>query len=246
MTRLDPIPGTAPIARVAGPHQSTVTTILRAVERGLFTAAEADMMIDRVRAHLTAPPIKPPVSDALPDKSRQDILVTTSRWFARHRLSGAESDDVPARGDDTVNAVLTHVSTDRPARGRRPASPPTAGQLLTITTHPAPPAATVLTVRGEVDALTSPQLRDSLLPHLNAANPQVIVDLTDVGFFTAAGLTVLASARQAAMATGVTLCLVASTRPVLLPLTITGLDRVFSISPNLTHALLRAGCGPDG
>jgi anti-sigma B factor antagonist len=146
-----------------------------------------------------------------------------------------------------VTAVLPPVSTDRPppAAAAQPNLHP-ARQLLTITTHPAPPAAIVLTVRGEVDMLTSTQLRDRLLPHLHDTVPQVIVDLTDVDFFTAAGLTVLVNARQAAVAAGITLCLVASTRPVLLPLTITGLDGMFDISPDLTHALLRAGCGPDG
>jgi anti-anti-sigma factor len=104
----------------------------------------------------------------------------------------------------------------------------------------------VLTVRGEVDMLTSTRLTDHLLPHVRGTVPHVIVDLTDVDFFAAAGLTVLVNARQAAVAAGITLCLVASTRPVLLPLTITGLDGVFDISPDITHALLRAGCGPDG
>jgi anti-anti-sigma factor len=101
-------------------------------------------------------------------------------------------------------------------------------------------------VRGEVDMLTSTQLTDHLLPHVRGTVPYVIVDLSGVGFFAAAGLTVLVNARDAAMTAGVTLCLVASTRPVLLPLTITGLDSLFDISPDLTHALLRAGCGPDG
>lgn len=146
-----------------------------------------------------------------------------------------------------MTAVLPPVSTDRlpPAVIAQP-DPHPAGQLLTITTHPAPPAAIVLTVRGEVDMLTSTQLRDRLLPHVRDTVPHVIVDLTAVGFFTAAGLTVLVNARQAAVAAGITLCLVASTRPVLLPLRITGLDGVFDISPDITHALLRAGCGPDG
>ena len=144
-------------------------------------------------------------------------------------------------------AVLPHVSTDR----HPPTATPqphrySATQLLTITTCPAPPAATVLTVRGEVDALTSTQLTDQLLPHVRDTVPHVIVDLTDVGFFAAAGLTVLVNARQAAMAAGTTLCLVASTRPVLRPLTITGLDSLFDIHPDLTHALVRASCGPDG
>ena len=147
-----------------------------------------------------------------------------------------------------MTAVLPHEWTDHPP------SVPTAQphlhhpvtRLLTVTVHPAPPAASVLTVRGEVDMLTSTLLRDRLLTHVRDTVGQVVVDLTGVGFLAAAGLTVLMNAREAAVAAGVTLCLVASTRPVLLPLTITGLDEVFDISPNLTHALLRAGCGPDG
>jgi hypothetical protein len=56
MAHIDPILSATPVARIAGPHQSTVATILRAVELGLFTAAQAELMIDRVRAHLTALP----------------------------------------------------------------------------------------------------------------------------------------------------------------------------------------------
>jgi anti-anti-sigma factor len=104
----------------------------------------------------------------------------------------------------------------------------------------------VLTVHGEVDMLTSTQLTDQLLPRVRGTVPHVIVDLTDVDFFAAVGLTVLVNAKDAATMAGTMLCLVASTRPVLLPLTITGLDGMFDISPDLTHALLRAGCGPDG
>lgn len=62
MTLVDPFLGAAPVATIAGPHQSTVATILRAVELGLFTAADADMMIDRVRTHLTAPPVRSPIA----------------------------------------------------------------------------------------------------------------------------------------------------------------------------------------
>jgi len=143
-----------------------------------------------------------------------------------------------------VTAVLPHPSTDHPPpTATAQPDPHPARQLLTITTHPAPPAATVLTVHGEVDALTSTQLTDHLLPHVRDTVPHVIVDLTGVEFFAAAGLTVLVNARQAAVAAGITLCLVASTRPVLLPLRITGLDSIFDISPDLTHALVRAGQG---
>jgi hypothetical protein len=38
---------------VAEPHRSTVTAIRRAAQRGLSTAAEAELLIDRVRTHAT-------------------------------------------------------------------------------------------------------------------------------------------------------------------------------------------------
>lgn len=142
-------------------------------------------------------------------------------------------------------AIVPSVSTHRPPPTAQSGLHP-ARQLLTVTTHLAPPAAIVLTVRGDVDVVTSAQLKDHLRPHVRDGVSQVIIDLTEVEFFSAAGLTVLVNTRQAAVAAGIKLCLVASTRPVLLPLTITGLDSMFDISPDLTHALLRAGCGPDG
>lgn len=57
MAHLDVTPISAPVAGIAEPHQSTVTVILRAVGLGLFTAATADMLIDRIRAHVIAPPV---------------------------------------------------------------------------------------------------------------------------------------------------------------------------------------------
>lgn len=38
-----------PFEGIAEPHRSIVVTILGAVEQGLFSEAEADMLIDRVR-----------------------------------------------------------------------------------------------------------------------------------------------------------------------------------------------------
>lgn len=53
MAHLDLSPATVPLA---DPHQSTVSAIQRGVRLGLFTAAEADLMIDRVRARVTRSP----------------------------------------------------------------------------------------------------------------------------------------------------------------------------------------------
>lgn len=76
MAPIDPILSTAPVARIAGPHQSTVATILRAVELGLFTAAQAELMIDRVRAHLTALPVTSPIPPQVVQSSVADTLLT--------------------------------------------------------------------------------------------------------------------------------------------------------------------------
>lgn len=56
MADVDPVLGTTPVAGIAESHQSTVAVILRAVGLGLFTTAEADMLIERVRAHAVAGP----------------------------------------------------------------------------------------------------------------------------------------------------------------------------------------------
>jgi hypothetical protein len=67
MTHIDPAPNTASIERIAEPHESTVAAIVRAAEVGLFTAAQAQRMIDRVRAHLTALPITGPAVSPRPN-----------------------------------------------------------------------------------------------------------------------------------------------------------------------------------
>lgn len=155
-----------------------------------------------------------------------------------------------------MTAVLPSVSSDRSAPAATPSAAVASGgalparrsgtDLLTVTAHPIPPGAVMIAVRGEVDLCTSPLLLDTLLAHLRIASPPLVIDLTDVGFFAAAGLTVLVTAREAAAAAEVRLYVVANSRPVLRPLTITGLDRTFDIHPDLTQTLLCLGGGPDG
>jgi len=54
MAHLDQIPAaTTATAGIAEPHQSTVASIQHAVGLGLFSAAEAELMIDRIRALTT-------------------------------------------------------------------------------------------------------------------------------------------------------------------------------------------------
>lgn len=117
---------------------------------------------------------------------------------------------------------------------------------LTVTADRVFPGVVLIRVRGEVDLVTSPLLLDALLAHLHGPGSQLIIDLTAVDFFGAAGLAVLDTVRQTTLAAGTGLRLVAHTRPVLLPLTITGMHTLFDIYPDLAHALPRLAGGPDG
>ncbi|TCO45927.1 STAS domain-containing protein [Actinocrispum wychmicini] len=110
-------------------------------------------------------------------------------------------------------------------------------ELLTVTAQPILPGVVVVAVCGEVDLCTSPLLRDVLLAQLRPTCARLVIDLADVGFLGVAGLTVLVTVRQAALAAGIRLCVVALSRSVLRPLTITGLDRVFDIHADLAHAV---------
>jgi hypothetical protein len=88
MAHIDPILSTTPVARIAGPHQSTVATILRAAELGLFTAAQAELMIDRVRAHLTALPITGPI--ASPSSIADGLPATVSGLASDTLITGLD------------------------------------------------------------------------------------------------------------------------------------------------------------
>jgi anti-anti-sigma factor len=139
-----------------------------------------------------------------------------------------------------MTPLLQRVPTDR--RAHAPAARPdfqSAVDVLTVTVGPASPHAVVLAVCGEVDSSTSPLLHDRLLEQLRPTCPQLVVDLTEVSFFGAAGITVLVAVKEAAETAGIRMCLVACTRVVLRPLTITGLDSVFDVCPDIVHARLR-------
>jgi anti-sigma B factor antagonist len=119
-------------------------------------------------------------------------------------------------------------------------------ELLTVTAESVRPGVVVITLRGEVDLFTCPVLRNSLRARTHEAGRLLIVDLTGVTFFGAAGLAALAAARGAALTEGFGLCLIARTRPVLMPLNVTGFDSMVDIYPDLAEALLREDGGPNG
>jgi anti-sigma B factor antagonist len=98
------------------------------------------------------------------------------------------------------------------------------------------PGHVLITVAGEIDIATAPQLRDRLAA-LAASGRRLVVDLAQVSFLGAAGLDVLAAAARQARARGGGLGVV-SPRPLVRRLfAITGLDRQIWLARTVTEAL---------
>ncbi len=112
-----------------------------------------------------------------------------------------------------------------------------SAELLTVTTRVAPSGALVVAVRGDVDPATCPLLRARLIAQLRTTH-HLVLDLGEVRFLSAAGLTVLLVVREAALMAGSRLCVVARSRLVRLPLMITGLSGVLDLHLDVADALL--------
>lgn len=98
--------------------------------------------------------------------------------------------------------------------------------------------AVVVTVSGEVDALTAPTLRAQLDSALaEAGDGPVVVDLTDVSFLASRGLATLVDAHRDASARTPLRVVVDHTRPVIRPLQLSGLDGVLALFSDVEEAL---------
>lgn len=111
-------------------------------------------------------------------------------------------------------------------------------QIAIVTRTPAP-GQVVIQVGGEVDMLTSPQLRRVVLDRLGESPELVVLALDGVSFLGTSGLAVLIEVREAAHTAGVELRLACTQRRVLRPLAIAGLISLFDIHDTLELALAR-------
>lgn len=110
-------------------------------------------------------------------------------------------------------------------------------QITLATTTPSS-GKVVLEVGGEVDMLTSPQLRGAVLEQFETEGVGTVVLVLDgVTFLGTSGLAVLIEVREAAQTAGVDLRLVCTARRVLRPLTIAGLVPLFNVHDTLDQAL---------
>ncbi|WP_232661894.1 STAS domain-containing protein [Pseudonocardia sp. TRM90224] len=115
---------------------------------------------------------------------------------------------------------------------------PSADELLSIERARVGKTA-LLTLTGEVDTATAPQLRQAVHEALTVpdAGP-IVVDMTAVTFLSSAGLGALVSAHHDAARHGEPLRVVVDhARPVLRPLQISGLDHVLTLFHYVDTAL---------
>ncbi|GAA3013998.1 anti-sigma factor antagonist [Actinokineospora diospyrosa] len=118
--------------------------------------------------------------------------------------------------------------------------PPGTRERSAATTRvePVGPWAVLVTVRGEVDLVTAAATRRALLAALAAPEPLLlVVDLSEVDFLAAVGLSALVELRDLACARAVDLRLVVGGRAVPRLLDVTGLRRTFRLHSDVDEPL---------
>ena len=96
---------------------------------------------------------------------------------------------------------------------------------------------TLIAPVGDVDVYTSPQLREHLLAVAEAEPQELLVDLRRVDFIDSTGLGVLVIALKRQNAHGGKFGIVCDSPTVLKTLSLTGLDKVFSVHADLPESI---------
>jgi anti-anti-sigma factor len=93
----------------------------------------------------------------------------------------------------------------------------------------------VLSVTGEVDLLTAPELEETIKTELEPQPEVLVVDLSEVSFLSSAGMSVLIAGNQHGARTRFRL--VATGNATLRPMELTGIAGEFAIYPTRDQAL---------
>ncbi len=106
-------------------------------------------------------------------------------------------------------------------------------------------AFTVVSVFGEIDLASEPQLREALEPLLREPNPQLVLDLTHVDFCDSTGMSLLVLSRRRLGRSG--RLLLAGAQPHMERLlNVTGLDRVLPMYATVADATATAAVPTGG
>jgi anti-anti-sigma factor len=186
--------------------------------------------------------------DQVQTLARRDMIEQAT---GRHHVTAATVFDRLVRGshhaDLSLAGLLRRLVTEH-VRHDPHVTPWAAGRLDTVkstevadglrVTRSTIGDAVVVQAGGEVDMSTAPRLGAALRAGGDAAHPPgpLVIDLTGIRFFSAAGLSQLDTIRRYCRERQVTLKVVATHRSVLLPMRITGLDVLFDIGPTLEEA----------
>lgn len=100
----------------------------------------------------------------------------------------------------------------------------------------------VVTVSGELDLVTAPQLSESMELVREKSPSAVVIDLTHVGFLASAGMSLLASTHQQ-LSGSAGFAVVADGPSTGRPLSLVGLNEVFGIYASVDEALAAVQTG---
>jgi anti-sigma B factor antagonist len=117
---------------------------------------------------------------------------------------------------------------------------PLSSDILSLEVTVCSSGARVVTVMGEIDGLTAPELNAFLAEQL-IVDQVVVVNLDGVRFMGSAGLAVLFEAHQFALREDLDLRLVCNSQTVDWALDATGLREHFSIADTVPDALMDSG-----
>ena len=95
----------------------------------------------------------------------------------------------------------------------------------------------IVSLSGEVDIYTAPQFKECLLGLIDTGVEKLVVDLSGVTFIDSTALGVLIGGVRRVHTAGGAMALVVTSRAVERVLSITGLDRVFTIHATREAAL---------
>jgi anti-sigma B factor antagonist len=99
------------------------------------------------------------------------------------------------------------------------------------------PESYVVSIEGELDLHTAPELEQAFDTMLTRGGRNVVVDLAALEFIDSAALATLLRAQPRFRSRGGRFLLVTEDRRILRTLEITGLDRTFDIEPRLGNAV---------
>ncbi len=101
-------------------------------------------------------------------------------------------------------------------------------------------SAVIVTVYGEVDMNSAPQLQSALDEALRKQPAAVVLDMSEVGFLGSAGLSVLLTGSQSGTAPLRVVVSAAALRPI----EVTGLDKLLALFPSVEAALAATDGSP--